>query len=110
MPNTKQFEAFDVNELIFGGSPKMLSMVEVSEEFFKSIKQVYEFLEEGKTVSIEVPIEECLYHLKRESKYVFKLTKSGGEPKLPSMLKPIETVNWLFAKAPFFGLVGYSNI
>lgn len=113
MPKVKQFEAIDINDLIFGSGESMyLSMEEITEAFITHIHQVYKFLDQGRTVSIEMPIEECFYYLKKvsENDDDFKLTKMSSEPTHTEHLDGIGTVNWLFAKAPFISLVGYSNI
>jgi hypothetical protein len=111
MPNTKQFEAFDLNEILFGsGKITKLSMVEISEIFFTKINEIYNFLEEGKVVSIEVPNHDCLYHLTRFNSDHYVLTDRVTDQSEAKHLTAIETVNWLFATAPFMAMVGYSNI
>lgn len=111
MPRTKQFEAVDINDLIFnGGKKKYLDMYEISEQFYSHITQIYKFLEEDKTVTFEVPAEDCLYHIKKIHPGFFELRKSTSEPDARSCYTAIELVNFVFAKAPFIAMVGYSNI
>lgn len=111
MPNTKQFEAIDLMDFFCNpGKKTKISMVEFSEVAYKHIEAVYEFLDDDKIVTIEVPEEDCFYHLKRKSSSVFLLTYVGENEILPKELSAIETVNWLFAKAPFISMIGYSNI
>lgn len=109
MPSKPRFEAFDINDLIFGGKVKMLSMIEISEVFFNHINMALQLLDDGKTVSIEIPNDDALYHLSKKDEETFLLEKCGHDvPK--AELDAINTVNWLFARAPFISLVGYSNI
>ena len=108
MPNIKQFEAISLEELIFGGDIKYLTMEEMSEVFFNNIKSVYTFLIEGKTVSMEVPNDECLYHITKLESNFYKLEKMGNDNAV-SCFTPIEFVNWLFKTAPFISMVGYDN-
>src|SRR3954468_6318033 len=110
MPKTKQFEAYSIQDMIFGGKPKLYSMEEISRQFFQHIEQVYEFLNENKVISIEIPIEDRLYHIKKIDSANFRITGVGGSPAESRMFDGIETVNWLFEKAPFISLVGVSNI
>jgi hypothetical protein len=111
MPSTKQFEAVDINELIFGtGKSKWLNMYEISKIYYEHIEQAFKFLEEGKIVSMEVPADERFYYLKKINSDSFTLQALGKDPFEKKELKAIETVNWLFEKAPFISMVGYSNI
>lgn len=111
MPNTKQFEAFDINDMLFGsGEMKMLSMVEMSEVFFAKITEIYNYLDEDKMVSIEIPEEDALATITRINSNQFFLAIKSNEPISGKHLTAIELVNWIFAKAPFMAMVGYSNI
>jgi hypothetical protein len=109
MPNKPRFEAFDINDLIFGGKVKMLSMIEISDLFYNHINMALLLLDDGETVSIEIPNDDALYHLYQVDEDTFCLEKVGYDvPK--TEMDAINTVNWLFARAPFISLVGYSNI
>jgi hypothetical protein len=111
MPNTKQFEAFDLNEVLFGsGKITKLSMVEISEIFFLKINEIYKYLEEGKMVSIEVPEKDMLATITKIDSNHFVLACKGDQPISLKHLSAIEMVNWIFATAPFMAMVGYSNI
>jgi hypothetical protein len=111
MPNTKQFEAFDINDLIFGSQEvKKLSMIEISQVFFLKINEIYNYLEEGKMASIEIPEEDMVATITKIDSNHFVLVRKGFEPINLTHMTAIELVNWIFAKAPFMALVGYSNI
>jgi hypothetical protein len=109
MPDTKQFEAYTIQDMIFGGKPGLYSMREVSKQFYERIEHIYNYLIEGKTAAIEVPLEDRFYYLKRIDSSTYQLTGVGGKPAESTQLDAIETVNWLFAKAPFISVVGISN-
>lgn len=111
MPKTKQFEAVDLNDLIFGsGESKWLNMYEITGIYVENIVQTYNFLEEGKIVSIEVPHDNCHYYLTKVNSESFFLQGFGENPLEKKEMTGIEVVNWLFKKAPFISIVGYSNI
>jgi hypothetical protein len=111
MPNTKQFEAFDINDLIFGsGEIKYLDMFELSDQFFVKIKEILKYLSEEKVASIEIPNEDCLYNIKKVSSELFLIKMNSVAEVDILQVNGIELVNWLFAKAPFMAMVGYSNI
>jgi len=110
MPKTKQFEAVDINELIFGtGESKWLDMYDISAIYFEHITQTLKFLEEGKIASIEIPEDNCHYYLKKVTSELFILEGQGLEPFPKTEFKAIDVVNWLFRRAPFISIVGYSN-
>jgi hypothetical protein len=110
MPNTKQFEAWDINDMLFGNNEtKYLSMVEISDLFFSKIKEVYRILNEGKVAFIELPGEDCNYTITKESSYIFILSEESIVPAPFIEKNSIEIINWLFTKAPYMGMVGQSN-
>lgn len=105
MPSTKRFEAYTLSipmEL------KHIDMYEMSKQFYQNIENVYKYLDEDKKVSVEVPNDETLYRIEKEGSEHFKITDQSA--RIHQILEPIEFVNWLFAKAPFIAMVGYSNI
>ena len=111
MPNTKQFEAVDLNDLIFGtGESKWLNMYEITAVYVENITQTFKFLEEGKIASIEIPEDNCHYYLKKITSELFILEGIGEEPFPKTEFTGIEVVNWLFRRAPYISIVGYSNI
>jgi hypothetical protein len=106
MPSRKLFEAFDINAMFNGGNTvKMLSMREISDIYFGHIKTTYQYLGEGKTVSIEVPNHDKMYQLRKLDNGNFEFTDLHEK----NEWLPIDLVNWLFKTAPFISLVGYEN-
>lgn len=110
MPNKKRFEAFDINDLIFGGSPKMLSMIEIAETFYSHIEAVLKYLSEGKTIVIEIPNDDAMYNISKKNDDMFILEKNTMDEKEAFNLGAIHIVNWLFENAPFISVVGFSNL
>jgi hypothetical protein len=110
MPNKKRFETIDINALIFGEDPKMLSMVEIADAFYRHIEATLKYLSEGKTVVIEIPNDDAMYHLSKKNDDIFILEKNTMVEKESFNLGAIHIVNWLFENAPFISVVGYSNL
>lgn len=111
MPNKPRFEAYEITDLIFGSKPtKMVSMEEVSAQFYRNIDMTYRFLIDGKTVSIEIPEYEAVFHISKLGEDLFVREEFSEEGNEKDVLEPIQLVNWLFRVAPFISIVGYSNI
>jgi hypothetical protein len=109
LPKTKQFEYMDINDFIFGMKEvKYMDMYEISNHYFNHIMLVYKYLEEGKVVVTEVPEEDCTFHIEKITSEKFIISKNGFAD-FSSEYNAIELVNWLFAKAPWFSMVGYNN-
>ena len=105
MPKTKQFEAYDLS-LFPPFKIIKLSMLEMSEVFYKHILHVYTLLEENKQATVEVPFEDRLYKMIRINSNQFEMKEYGGDQVVLHLMNGIELVNFLFAKAPFISLVG----
>jgi hypothetical protein len=109
VPNKPQFEAFDIMEFIYDRKVKMISMQDICKVFYQHIETTMQYLIEGKVVCMEVPIEDGLYHITKIDSDTYLVKMQGDHGTEVKTLNAIELVNFMFEKAPFISLVGYSN-
>lgn len=105
MPNKKRFESLN---LTVPFTIQLLDMYEITDIYARHITLVYDYIVENKEVSIEVPNEDKVYKVFQISRDEFFVGEYAGNSE-DEVLGPIELVNWLFAKAPFISMVGYST-
>ena len=109
MPNKKQFESMSFSSFPF--EIQHLSMVEISEIYYKHIQHIYELLSMDKIAMIEIPAQNLVCRMIRISSEQFAVREvhDGGRVQKLISYSPIEFVNWLFASAPFIPFVGESH-
>lgn len=83
-----------------------IDMFEVSEQWNHSINRTLQYIAEGKNVIVEVPKENCMYLLSKEAEDNFIISKDNMDK---VNYEPIDFMNWLYSKAPFFEMVGIAR-
>lgn len=89
-----------------------LDMFEVSETWNKNINQILKFIVEKGNCTFEVPHDDTIYRVRKKNEDVFIVQADHGDTPgvTETDYEPIDFLNWIYAKAPYIAMVGYSRV